>query len=133
MTRLEGTGRVGLLHTLGSPGSCALPPANQLTEEELKERQERGMADPEIQMILTDPVMRQVLNDFQSDPKAAQARTQRGGQRGARRVCVLELTRARLLRARSTTPRTRGSWPSCRSSSTQARGSVTAARLRHTG
>ena len=33
------------------------------------------MADPEIQTILMDPVMRQVLNDFQNDPKAAQART----------------------------------------------------------
>lgn len=47
----------------------------QVTEEELKERQERAMADPDIQMILTDPVMRQVLNDFQNDPKAAQVRT----------------------------------------------------------
>ena len=44
----------------------------QVTEEELKERQERALADPEIQMILTDPVMRQVLNDFSTDPKAAQ-------------------------------------------------------------
>ena len=44
----------------------------QVTEEELKERQERALADPDIQMILTDPVMRQVLNDFQNDPKAAQ-------------------------------------------------------------
>ena len=46
-----------------------------MSEEELKERQERAMADPEIQTILMDPVMRQVLNDFQNDPKAAQART----------------------------------------------------------
>jgi hypothetical protein len=49
----------------------------QVSEEELKERQERAMADPEIQMILTDPIMRQVLNDFQSDPKAAQVRAQK--------------------------------------------------------
>lgn len=29
------------------------------------------MADPEVQAILTDPVMRQVLSDFQDDPAAA--------------------------------------------------------------
>lgn len=29
------------------------------------------MADPEIQMILTDPVVRQVLNDFKDNPKEA--------------------------------------------------------------
>jgi hypothetical protein len=31
--------------------------------------QARGMADPEIQGILTDPVVRQVLQDFQENPK----------------------------------------------------------------
>ncbi|KAF7139527.1 hypothetical protein RHSIM_Rhsim07G0103800 [Rhododendron simsii] len=43
-----------------------------LTPDELKERQAKGMQDPEIQNILTDPVMRQVLVDFQENPKAAQ-------------------------------------------------------------
>ncbi|KAK4769618.1 hypothetical protein SAY86_027768 [Trapa natans] len=43
-----------------------------LTPEELKERQAKAMQDPEIQNILTDPVMRQVLSDFQENPKAAQ-------------------------------------------------------------
>nr|GMD98232.1 hsp70-Hsp90 organizing protein 3 [Ipomoea batatas] len=43
-----------------------------LTPEELKERQAKAMQDPEIQNILTDPVMRQVLVDFQENPKAAQ-------------------------------------------------------------
>lgn len=43
-----------------------------LTPEELKERQAKGMQDPEIQNILTDPVMRQVLTDFQENPRAAQ-------------------------------------------------------------
>ncbi|KNA12705.1 hypothetical protein SOVF_123520 [Spinacia oleracea] len=43
-----------------------------LTPEELKERQAKGMQDPEIQNILTDPVMRQVLIDFQENPKSAQ-------------------------------------------------------------
>ncbi|KAK4486404.1 hypothetical protein RD792_009078 [Penstemon davidsonii] len=43
-----------------------------LTPDELKERQAKGMQDPEIQNILTDPVMRQVLSDFQENPKAAQ-------------------------------------------------------------
>jgi len=43
----------------------------ELSEQELKERQEKGLQDPEVQQILQDPVMRQVLNDMQSDPKAA--------------------------------------------------------------
>ncbi|KAL9250817.1 Hsp70-Hsp90 organizing protein 2-like protein [Drosera capensis] len=43
-----------------------------LSPEELKERQAKAMQDPEIQNILTDPVMRQVLIDFQENPKAAQ-------------------------------------------------------------
>ena len=30
------------------------------------------MADPEVQQILTDPVMAQVLKDFESDPRGAQ-------------------------------------------------------------
>ncbi|KAG7015655.1 Hsp70-Hsp90 organizing protein 3 [Cucurbita argyrosperma subsp. argyrosperma] len=46
-----------------------------LTPEELKERQAKAMQDPEIQNILTDPVMRQVLTDFQENPKAAQEHT----------------------------------------------------------
>ena len=43
----------------------------QLSEQELKERQERAMQNPEIQAILTDPVMRQVLEDMSTNPKAA--------------------------------------------------------------
>ncbi|KAJ8767688.1 hypothetical protein K2173_018246 [Erythroxylum novogranatense] len=43
-----------------------------LTPEELKERQAKGMQDPEVQNILSDPVMRQVLVDLQENPKAAQ-------------------------------------------------------------
>uniref|UniRef100_A0A6N2JXX5 STI1 domain-containing protein n=1 Tax=Salix viminalis TaxID=40686 RepID=A0A6N2JXX5_SALVM len=46
-----------------------------LSPEELKERQAKGMQDPEIQNILSDPVMRQVLVDFQENPKAAQEHT----------------------------------------------------------
>ncbi|KAL4283831.1 hypothetical protein GQ457_16G026490 [Hibiscus cannabinus] len=46
-----------------------------LSPEELKERQARAMQDPEIQNILSDPVMRQVLVDFQENPKAAQEHT----------------------------------------------------------
>ncbi|XP_059657470.1 hsp70-Hsp90 organizing protein 3-like [Cornus florida] len=40
--------------------------------DELKERQAKAMQDPEIQNILTDPVMSQVLTDFQENPSAAQ-------------------------------------------------------------
>ncbi|KAK9277373.1 hypothetical protein L1049_006916 [Liquidambar formosana] len=43
-----------------------------ISPEELKERQGKAMQDPEIQNILSDPVMRQVLIDFQENPKAAQ-------------------------------------------------------------
>ena len=43
----------------------------EISEEELKERQQKGLQDPEVQMILQDPIMRQVLNDMQTDPKAA--------------------------------------------------------------
>jgi stress-induced-phosphoprotein 1 len=38
-----------------------------------KERQQRAMADPEIQQILGDPQMRSILNEMQTDPKKAQA------------------------------------------------------------
>jgi stress-induced-phosphoprotein 1 len=38
-----------------------------------KERAAHAMADPEIQAILSDPTIRQVLNDFQDNPKFAQA------------------------------------------------------------
>ncbi|KAL0643729.1 hypothetical protein Bca4012_042019 [Brassica carinata] len=64
-----------------------------LTPEELKERQAKGMQDPEIQNILTDPVMsqicaddvspnsnttlfEQVLSDLQENPAAAQKHMQ---------------------------------------------------------
>ncbi|WOG88436.1 hypothetical protein DCAR_0207671 [Daucus carota subsp. sativus] len=43
-----------------------------LSPEELKERQAKAMQDPEIQNILSDPVMRQVLVDLQENPKASQ-------------------------------------------------------------
>jgi stress-induced-phosphoprotein 1 len=43
-----------------------------ISADDLKEKQARAMSDPEIQGILSDPVMRQVLTDFQENPKAAQ-------------------------------------------------------------
>lgn len=36
-------------------------PAGEASEEELKERQAKAMADPEVQNILMDPIMRQVM------------------------------------------------------------------------
>lgn len=36
------------------------------------ERAAHAMADPEIQMILTDPMVRQVLTDFKENPQHAQ-------------------------------------------------------------
>jgi len=38
-----------------------------------QERQQRAMADPEIQAILGDAQMRSILNEMQTDPKKAQA------------------------------------------------------------
>ncbi|XP_043717086.1 hsp70-Hsp90 organizing protein 3-like [Telopea speciosissima] len=43
-----------------------------ISPEELKERQAKAMQDPEIQNILSDPIMRQVLADFQENPSGAQ-------------------------------------------------------------
>ncbi|KAL3934523.1 MAG: hypothetical protein SGBAC_009774 [Bacillariaceae sp.] len=43
-----------------------------MTDEQKKEQAAHGMADPEIQAILTDPVIQQVLRDFQENPTAAQ-------------------------------------------------------------
>lgn len=42
-----------------------------MSEEEKKERAEHAMADPEIRNILEDPVIRQVLQDFNDNPNAA--------------------------------------------------------------
>jgi hypothetical protein len=36
----------------------------EASEEELKERQAKGMADPEVQNILMDPIMRQVRHSW---------------------------------------------------------------------
>lgn len=44
---------------------------NQSGEQD-PERAAHAMADPEIQMILSDPVIRQVLTDFQENPAVAQ-------------------------------------------------------------
>ena len=46
------------------------------SEDDMKERQAKAMANPEVQQILTDPVMRQVLADMQEDPVAAQRHMQ---------------------------------------------------------
>lgn len=46
------------------------------SEEELAQRRARAMADPEVQNIMTDPVMRQVLQDLQEDPRTAQKHMQ---------------------------------------------------------
>lgn len=59
----------GLMRCIDSINRTA---RGEVSEAELKQRQERAMADPEIQGILTDPVMRQVLQDMQEDPASAQ-------------------------------------------------------------
>lgn len=55
--------------------------SGEVTEDELKARQERALADPEIQSILRDPIMQQVLKDFQENPTAAQEHLRNGGIR----------------------------------------------------
>lgn len=55
-------------------GSCGLAVqfmTGDASEEELAQRRTRAMNDPEIQNIMTDPVMRQVLQDLQEDPRTA--------------------------------------------------------------
>jgi stress-induced-phosphoprotein 1 len=42
-----------------------------MTDDERKERAAHAMADPEIQAILQDPVMRQILTDFAENPADA--------------------------------------------------------------
>lgn len=44
-----------------------------------KERAAHAMADPEIQAILRDPIMQNVLQDFQTDPRSAQRHMQNAG------------------------------------------------------
>lgn len=63
-------------------------------EAEIAERQAKAMADPEVQAILTDPVMRQVLSDFQDDPAAAA----RHSQQPAIMAKIQKLVRAGLVR-----------------------------------
>jgi len=46
--------------------------AAQQGQEADEEQLQHAMADPEIRAILTDPVMQQVLQDFQQNPAAAQ-------------------------------------------------------------
>jgi stress-induced-phosphoprotein 1 len=45
---------------------------SQMTDEQKKEQAAHAMADPEIQSILSDPVMQQLLRDFSENPAAAQ-------------------------------------------------------------
>ena len=45
--------------------------SSTMTEEEKLERARHGMADPEIQNILQDPVIQQILRDFNENPQAA--------------------------------------------------------------
>lgn len=45
--------------------------AANMTEEEKQERARHGMADPEIQSILQDPMIQQILRDFNENPQAA--------------------------------------------------------------
>ncbi|KAL3916430.1 MAG: hypothetical protein SGILL_005184, partial [Bacillariaceae sp.] len=52
-----------------------------MTEEQKKEQAAHAMADPEIQNILSDPVVQQVLRDFGENPNAAQEALKNPGMR----------------------------------------------------
>jgi hypothetical protein len=55
---------------------CCVPnrfASGEASAEEVKDRQARSMADPEVQSILKDPIMQQVLRDFQVRPVAKPA------------------------------------------------------------
>lgn len=45
---------------------------HNMTADEKKEQAAHAMADPQIQAILSDPLVQQTLRDFQENPKAAQ-------------------------------------------------------------
>jgi len=45
--------------------------ASSGSDEDRRQRAEHAMADPEIQAILTDPIIRQILQDFKENPNAA--------------------------------------------------------------
>jgi len=53
-----------------------------MTEDERKERAAHAMADPDIQNILTDPIINQILKDFNENPTAAQQAMTDPGIRG---------------------------------------------------
>ena len=52
------------------------------SEEEIQERQQRAMADPDIQNIMTDPVMQQVLKECQESPGSISKHMQNPGIAG---------------------------------------------------
>jgi stress-induced-phosphoprotein 1 len=54
---------------------------HNMTAEEKKEQAAHAMADPQIQAILSDPVVQQTLRDFQENPSAAQAAMTNPGMR----------------------------------------------------
>ena len=54
---------------------------SHMSADDKKEQAAHAMADPAIQSILTDPVIQQVLRDFQENPSAAQEAMANAGVR----------------------------------------------------
>jgi stress-induced-phosphoprotein 1 len=52
-----------------------------MSDEDKKEQAAHAMADPAIQSIVSDPVIQQVLRDFQENPQAAQDAMKNAGVR----------------------------------------------------
>jgi stress-induced-phosphoprotein 1 len=50
---------------------CIAAMSQNAAQETDQERLEKAMKDPEVQEILSDPIMRQILNDMQENPAAA--------------------------------------------------------------
>lgn len=69
---------------------CVTPCGLQSSGKADSERAAHAMADPEIQMILTDPMVRQVLTDFKENPQHAQKVSPMPGNRHIRALrCAL--------------------------------------------
>jgi stress-induced-phosphoprotein 1 len=54
---------------------------SNMSDDDKKEQAAHAMADPAIQSILTDPVIQQVLRDFQENPTSAQEAMRNAGVR----------------------------------------------------
>lgn len=72
--------------------------SSQMSDDEQRERAAHGMADPEIQAILTDPVVRQVIQDLGTNDPVAQRAGQKAMQDPVMSAKIQKLIAAGVLR-----------------------------------